>query len=135
MQQPIETATERPNNYLVRSIIFLLVLSPLCLLLGASSLYTAWKILTGPPVISEIPGWMSAFFELLRVVVALIGFFTPIVALIQAFKVNSEFDAGNYVGATNASKTAAKRCRESLILLILLILIMAVDLLRYFSKT
>lgn len=131
--QNLESRPDRPNNYLVRSIIFLLVLSPLCLLIGASSLYTTWNILTGPPVRSETPAAMRAFFEILRVVMALIGFFIPIAAIAQSLKVNREFDAGNFGGAAKASKSAAKRCRESLILLVLVLVIMAVDLLRYFT--
>jgi hypothetical protein len=134
MQQPMETRPERPPNHLVRAIILLLLLLPLCLLVGGSSLYAAWTILTGPPVISETPAWMRALMELLRVVVALIGFFMPLAALAQAVKVNSEFDAGNYGGAEKASKAAAAYSRQSLIIFALIILIMAVDLLRYFAS-
>ena len=132
--QSMEAKPERPPNYLVRSIIFLLVLSPLCLLIGGSSLFTIWNILTGPPFISETPVWMRVLMELFRVVATLIGFFLPIVALAQALKVNTEYDAGNFVGAAAASKSAARRCRESLILLSLILIIMALDLLRYFNS-
>ena len=76
---------------------------------------------------------MRAFFELLRVVVGLIGFFIPIAALVQSLKVNKEFDVGNFGGAETASNSAARRCRESLILLVLILIIMGLDLLRYFS--
>jgi hypothetical protein len=132
--QSQETRPERPPNRIVGAIILLLVLSPLCLLLGVSSLYSTWTILTGPPVISETPAWMRAFFELLRVVMGLCGFFIPISAVVQALKVNREFDAGNYGGAANASKLAAKRTKEGLIFLALVILIMTIDLLRYFTS-
>ena len=128
------TQQERPPNHLVRAIVLLLVLSPLCLLIGGSSLYAAWNILTGSPVISEIPAWMRALMQLLRVFVALIAFFMPIVALARAVRVNPEFDAGNYAGSEKASKLAASHCRQSLIFLVLLLLIMALDLLRYFTS-
>jgi hypothetical protein len=49
---------ERPPNHLVRAIILLLLLVPICLLIGGSSFFTAWSILTGPPVRSEVPAWM-----------------------------------------------------------------------------
>jgi hypothetical protein len=133
-QQSPETRPERPPNYLIRAIVLLLVLSPLCLLLGVSSLYTTWIILTGPAVISETPAWMRAFFELLRVVMGMCGFFIPIFAVFQALKVNREFDAGNYGGAAQASKLAGRRTKEGLILLVLVILVMAIDLLRYFTS-
>lgn len=134
MQTPTETRPERPPNYLVRAIILLVILSPLCLLIGGSSLYATFSILTGPPVISETPVWMRALMQLLRVVVGLMGFFMPIVALARALKVNSEFDAGNYGGAAIASKSAGAHCRQSLIFLVLILLIMALELLRYFSS-
>jgi hypothetical protein len=132
--QAMEARPERPPNYIVRAIIFLLILSPLCLLFGGSSLFTAWTILTGPPVRSEIPVSMRALMELIRFVVALIGFFVPIIAMIQALKVYTEFDAGNYGGAAKASKAAANYCRQSLILLVLILIIMTFDLLRYFAS-
>jgi hypothetical protein len=132
--QPVGERPERPPNYLVRAIILLVVLLPLCLLLGGSSLFAAWSILTGPTVISEIPVWMRALMQLLRVVVASISFFMPIMALVQALKVNREFDAGNYGGAAAASRLAGKYCRQSLIFVVLIILIMAVDLLNYFTS-
>jgi hypothetical protein len=129
----LETRPERPSNHLARAIILLLLLMPLCLLIGGSSFVAAWSILTGPPVRSESPAWLRALMESFKVVVALIGFFMPVAALVQAVKVNSEFDAGNYVGAAAASKSAAAYCRQSLILLVLIVLIMATDLLRYFA--
>lgn len=128
--QPADMHLERPPNHLVRSII-LLLLVPLCLLVGGSSSYEAWSILTGPPFRSEVPAWWRAVMELIKAFVALIAFFMPIAALIQALKVNTEFDAGNYGGATAASQAAAKYCRQSLIFLVLIIIIMAADLLRY----
>lgn len=69
--------------------------------------------------------------ELIKAFVALIAFFMPIAALIQALKVNTEFDAGNYGGAAAASQAAAKYCRQSIIFLVLILIIMATDLLRY----
>jgi hypothetical protein len=142
MQQSVETPSgqvidarpERPPNHLMRAIILLLLLVPLCLLMGASSFYTAWSILTGPPFRSESPIWMRALMELLKAVVAVMGFFMPIAALVQALKVNSEYDAGNYGGAEAASKSAAGYSRQSLIFLVLILIIMAADLLRYYAS-
>lgn len=134
MQPQIETRPDRPPNYIVRAIVLLLIMAPLCVLLGSSSLYATWSVLTGPTVRSEIPVWMRALMQLMRAVVALIGFFTPFVALAQALRVNREYDAGNYGGAETASKSAARQCRQSLILLVLIIVIMALDFLRYFSS-
>ena len=124
---------ERPSNSLVFAIVMLVILLPLCLLLGTSSLYTAWKLLEGPQYRSETPVWMGAFFQLLRAIVALLGVFVPIKGMIQALKVNSEYDAGNYAGAEAASKSAASQCRQSVIFLVLIFLIMAVDLLTFFA--
>jgi hypothetical protein len=134
MQPQIETRPDHPPNYIARAVVLLLIMAPLCFLLGSSSIYTTWSILTGPPLISEIPVWMRALMQLLKVVVGLIGFFMPFMAIVQALKVNREFDAGNYGGAENASKSAARQCRQSLILLVLIILIMGLDFLRYFSS-
>ena len=131
--QTMEPRPERPSNHLARAIILLLILLPLCLLVGGSSFAAAWTILMGPPVRSESPAWLRALMESFKVVVALIGFFMPIAALVQALKVNSEFNAGNYAGAAAASKSAAAYCRQSLILLVLIVLVMATDLLRYFA--
>ncbi|MBV9958370.1 MAG: CD225/dispanin family protein [Acidobacteria bacterium] len=132
MQQPgMAREPERPPNYLVRAIILLVLLAPLCLLLGLSSAYAALVALTGPPVMSETPAWMRALMDLLRAVVGLIGFFMPIAALVQALKVNGEYNAGNYAGAEKASKTAGAYCRQSIIILVIVIFIMGVDLLRY----
>jgi Interferon-induced transmembrane protein len=129
-----ETRPERPPNYLVRTIILILLLTPLCLLLGLSSLSTMWTILTGPPVRSEVPAWMRALMEFLRVVAAATGLFTPVVALIQSLKVNSSFDAGDYIGAANASKSAQSYSRQSFIILIVIIVIMVADMLRYYAS-
>lgn len=71
--------------------------------------------------------------QLLRVVVALIGFFIPIIAVINALKVNREFDAGNYVGAEKASRMAKSYSRQSIIFLVLMLLIMVLDLVIYMS--
>jgi hypothetical protein len=130
--QPMAREPERPPNYVVRAIILLLLLAPLCLLLGLSSAYAAWSALTGPPVISEIPAWMRALMDLLRVIVGLTGFFLPLAALVQALKVNGEYDAVNYGGADRASKSAASYCRQSLVILVIVILLMGLDLVRYF---
>ena len=131
MQQPVDARPERPPNYLTRSIIVLVLLVPLCLLIGGSSVYTTWSVLTGPPVRSESPVWYMVFFELIRVVAALIGIFLPITALVQAVKVNTEYDAGNYGGAAAASKAAARHSRESIMILVIMLLLMGADLLRY----
>lgn len=139
MQQPVGTSSGqppatpplRPPNHLARAIVLLVLLVPLCLLIGGSSAYEAWSILMGPPFRSEVPAWWRAVLELVRVFVALIAFFMPVAALAQSLKVNKEFDAGNYTGAATASKAAANYCRQSLILLVLILIIMAADLLRY----
>lgn len=132
--QPLETRPERPPTHLVRAIILLVLLVPLCLLIGGSSSYAAWTILTGPPVRSESPAWLRAVMELLRVLVALIGLFMPMAAVGQALKVNSEYNGGNYGGAAKASKSAAAYCRQSLILFVVVLLMMSADLLRYFAS-
>jgi Interferon-induced transmembrane protein len=133
--QPVDTRPERPPNYLIRAIILALLLMPLGLLLGLSSLYETFRILTGPPVISEVPAWWRAFMEFLRAVVGLMGFFMPIVGLVKAIKVNSEYNAGNYAGAEAASKSAAHYGRQNIIFLVLILVIMGIDLLRYFSAS
>jgi hypothetical protein len=127
----LDTRPERPPNYQGRAIVLLVVLAPLCLLLGGSSCYEAWSILTGPPFRSEVPAWWRAVMELLKAFVALIAFFMPVAALLRALKVNKEYDAGNYGEATEASKQAAKYCRQSVIFLVLILIIMGADLLRY----
>ena len=66
---------------------------------------------------------------------ALTGIFLPITAVVQAAKVNSEYDAGNYAGAEAASKAAAKHTRESMIILVIIIVLMAADLLNYSTRT
>jgi hypothetical protein len=131
--QPVDTRPERPPNYLLRAIILMLILMPLCLLLGVGSLYDTWRILTGPAVRSEIPSWFRALMEFLKAFVGIVGFFMPLAALVQSFKVNSEYEAGNYIGADKASKAAQGYCRQSIILLVLVIVIMATDVLRYLS--
>lgn len=133
--QPVDTRPERPPNYLVRAIILALLLMPLGLLLGLSSLYGTWHILTGPPVISESPAWWRALMEFLRAVVGLMGFFMPIAALVKAIKVNSEYDAGNYAGAEAASKSATHYCRQNIIFLVIILMLMAIDLLRYSASS
>jgi hypothetical protein len=133
--QPIDARPERPPNYVARATVLMVVLVPLCLLLGSSSLFAAWLILTGPPFRSEIPAWMSALMQLLRVLVAVIGLYVPLKAFFMALKVNSEFDAGNYGGAEKASKSAATYCRQSIIYVVLIVMIMGVDLLRYFFSS
>ena len=130
---PVDSRPERPPNYLVRAIILMLLLMPLCFLVGGSSLYATWHILTGPPVISESPAWWRALMEFLKALVGIMGFFMPVAALVQALKVNSEYTAGNYGGALAASKSAAGYCRQSIIFLVLILFIMATDLLRYFA--
>jgi hypothetical protein len=131
--QPVNARPERPPNYLLRAIILTLILIPLCLLLGIGSLYDGWMFLTGPPIRSEIPSWLRAVMEFLKAFVGIVGFFMPLVALVKALKVNSEYAAGNYVGADAASKGAQAYCRQSLIFLVLVIIIMATDVLRYLS--
>ena len=129
--QPVDTRPERPPNYLVRAIILALLLMPLGLLLGLSSLYGTFHILTGPPFRSEAPAWWRALMEFLRAVVGLMGFFMALVGLVKAFRVNSEYAAGNYGGAEAASKSAAHYSRQNIIFLVIIILLMALDVLRY----
>jgi hypothetical protein len=131
--QPVDTRPERPPNYLVWAIILMLILMPLCLLLGSSSLYGTWRILTGPAVRSEIPYGFRAFMEALKALVGIMGFFMPIVGLYKALKVNSEYNAGNYGGAIAASKAAQGYCRQSVIYLVVVVVIMATDVFRYLS--
>jgi hypothetical protein len=133
--QPVDTRPERPPNYLVGAIILALLLMPLGLLIGLSSLYGTWHILTGPPVISESPAWWRALMEFLRAVVGLMGFLMAIAGLVKAIKVNSEYNAGNYGGAEAASKSAAHYCRQNIIFLVVILVIMATDLLRYFAAS
>lgn len=130
-----ETRPVRPPDYRVRAIVLLVLLVPLCLLIGGSSLYEAWSLMTGPPFRSEVPAWWSALMQLLRVFVTLIAFFMPVAALGQSVKVNREFDAGNYGGAETASKAAARYCRQSVIFLVLILIMMAADLLRYAGRS
>lgn len=132
---PVDTRPERPPNHLVRAIILALLLMPLGLLLGLSSLYGTFHILTGPPIISEAPAWWRALMEFLRAVVGLMGFIMALAGLVKAFKVNSEYAAGNYVGAEAASKSAAHYCRQNIIFLVIIILIMALDVLRYSTSS
>ena len=133
--QPVDTRPERPPNYLVGAIILALLLMPLGLLIGLSSLYGTWYILTGPPVISESPAWWRALMEFLRAVVGLMGFLMAIAGLVKAIKVNAEYNAGNYGGAEAASKSAAHYCRQNIIFLVVILVIMATDLLRYFAAS
>ena len=130
---PVDSRPERPPNYMVRAIILMLLVMPLCFLVGGSSLYATWHILTGPPVISESPVWWRALMEFLKALVGIMGFFMPVAALVQAIKVNSKYTAGNYGGALAASKSAAGYCKQSIIFLVLIVIIMATDLLRYFA--
>jgi hypothetical protein len=129
--QPVDTRPERPPNYLVRAIVLALFLIPLGLLIGLSSLYGTWRILTGPPAMSETPAMWRAFMEFLRAVVGLMGFFMALAAIAKAVKVNSEYTAGNYAGAEAASKAAAHYCRQNIIFLVIIIVMMALDVLRY----
>ena len=131
--QPVDARPERPPNYLVRAIILMLLLMPLCLLLGSSSLYGTWRILTGPAVRSEVPYGFRALMEFLKALVGIMGFFMPVAALVKAIKVNAEYDVGDYGGAIAASKAAQGYCRQSIIFLVLVIIIMATDVLRYLS--
>jgi hypothetical protein len=133
--QPIDTRPERPPNYLVRAIILALLLMPLGLLLGLSSLYGTFHILTGPPFRSEVPAWWRALMEFLRAVVGLMGFFMALVGLVKAIKVNSEYASGNYAGAEAASKSAAHYSRQNIIFLVIIFVIMATDLLQYFAAS
>src|SRR3982751_90493 len=96
--QPVDARPERPPNYLVRAIILMLLLMPLCLLLGSSSLYGTWRILTGPAVRSEVPYGFRALMEFLKAIVGIMGFFMPVAALVKAIKVNADYDAGDYAG-------------------------------------
>ncbi|MGB7922290.1 MAG: CD225/dispanin family protein [Pyrinomonadaceae bacterium] len=132
---PLDTRPDRPPNHLVRAIIVALFLLPLGLLIGLSSLYGTWHILTGPPVRSESPAMWRAFMEFLRAVVGLMGAFMSIAAIAKAANVNSEYAAGNYIGAEAASKAAANYTRQNIIILVLILIIMAIDVLRYSTSS
>ena len=134
LAQPVDSRPERPPNSLVRAIVLMLLLMPLCLLIGGSSLYETWRILTGPPVISESPAWWRALMEFLKALVGIMGFFMPVAAFVKAIKVNSEYTAGNYGGALAASKSAAGYCKQSIIFLVLILIIMATDVLQYLAS-
>jgi hypothetical protein len=141
MQQPVGMppvqpvlGPERPPDYLARSIILLVILGPLCLFVGGSWLYTGLSLLTGPTGRSEVPAGMRAVMEFLKTFVAAVGLIMPIMAVVKAAKVNSEFDAGNYAGADADSKAAAKYSKQSILLLLLIFIIMATELLRYFGS-
>ena len=69
--------------------------------------------------------------EFLRAVVGLMGFFMALVGLVKAIKVNPEYASGNYAGAEAASKAAAHYSRQNIIFLVIIILLMALDVLRY----
>ena len=125
---------ERPHDYLARSIVLLVILGPLCLFVGGSWLYTGLTLLTGPTGRSEVPAGMRALMEFLKAFVAVVGLIMPIMAVVKAAKVNSEFDTGNYAGADADSKAAAKYSKQSILFLVLIIIIMATELLRYFGS-
>ncbi|HKC65000.1 MAG TPA: CD225/dispanin family protein [Pyrinomonadaceae bacterium] len=139
MQQPAGTPPVqpvlRPPDYLARSIILLVILGPLCLFVGGSWLYTGLSLLTGPTGRSEVPAGMRALMEFLKAFVAVAGLIMPIIAVVKAAKVNSEFNAGNYAGADAASKSAATYSKQSILFLVLILIIMATELLRYFGSS
>ena len=133
--QPYEASAPRPPNYLLRSIIVAIFLLPLALLFGLSSLVGFLAILTGPPVISEIPWGMRALMQALRALAACGGIIAPLGAIINGLKVNSRFAAGDRAGAAAAAKTARSHSLTSIILLVLLTLMMGVDVLEYMTST
>ncbi len=135
LNQPYEANATRPPNYLPRSIVVAVLLLPLALLFGLSSLIGFIAILTGPPVISEIPWGMRALMQALRVLAACGGIIAPLGAILNGLKVNSRFDAGDIAGAAAASKTARSHSLTSIILLILLALMMGLDVLEYMTST
>ena len=124
----------RPPSYLLRAVVWTLVLVPLGLLIGVSKLYDALNILFGPPFRSEVPAWMSALMAALAGVAGLLGIFTPVAALVKALQVNSRFDAGDYLGAESASKRAHYYSRQNIIFLFILIILMLTDVFRYLSR-
>lgn len=131
--QPYEASAPRPPNYLPRSIVVAVFLLPLALLFGLSSLAGFLAILTGPPVISEIPWGMRALMQALRVLAACGGIIAPLGAIINGFKVNSRFAAGDITGAAAAAKTARSHSLTSSIMLVLLALMMGLDVLEYLN--
>lgn len=125
--------SERPPNHLVRAIILFLLVVPIALILAASKVVDTWSILAAPSFRSEIPrGWV-ALMEILRGLVAVMAVFTPIAALVKSLQVNRRFEAGDFSGAERASKSSAYYSKQSIIFLILIILIIATDLLRFLA--
>lgn len=128
------TPIARPPSYLARAIVLTLLLVPLGLLIAASKLVETLNILFGTPFRSEIPAWMSALMSILAGVAALLGIFTPIIALIKSLQVNSKFNAGDYLGAESASKRAASYSKQSIIFLFVLAVLIFTDIFRYLAR-
>jgi hypothetical protein len=132
---PGEAKITRPPNYLVRAIILSLLLVPMGLLIAASKFVETLSILYGPPYRSEIPAWMSALMAVLAGLAGFMGIFMPLAALFKSLQVNSRFNAGDYLGAENASKRSAYYSKQSIIFLIALSFIIFADIFRYLSAT
>lgn len=132
--QPYEARAARPPNYLLRSIIVAVFLLPLALLFGLSSFVGFLAVLTGPPVISEIPWGMRALMQALRFLAACGGIIAPVGAIINGLKVNSRWAAGDTAGAAAAAKAARSHSLTSIIMLVLLALMMGLDVLEYMNS-
>jgi uncharacterized membrane protein YphA (DoxX/SURF4 family) len=117
----------------VRSIVFTVLLVPLGSLLALSKLVETVNILSGPPFRSEIPAWMSALMSALAGLAAVLGIFTPFAALYKSLQVNSKYNAGDYLGAENASKRAAYYSKQNIIFLFILAVLIFTDLFRYLA--
>jgi hypothetical protein len=133
-QSPGGAQPARPPNYLGRAILLTLLLVPLGLLIAASKLVETINILFGTPFRSETPAWMSALMAILAGVAALLGIFTPTLALIKSLQVNSKFNAGDYLGAESASKRAAYYSKQSIIFLVVLAILIFTDIFRYLAR-
>ena len=123
----------QPPTYLTRAIVLAVLLVPLGLLFGLSSLYTAYLAFFGPPAISEIPGGFRALMQIVRAFVGLFGVFVSLAAVVQASKVSRLAASGDFNGATTASKNAAGLTKQGLLNLVAILLLMGIDMLDYLS--
>jgi hypothetical protein len=123
----------QPPTYFTRAIVLAVVLVPLGLLFGLSSLYTAYLAFFGPPVMSEVPGAFRGFMQLVRALVGLFGVFVSLAAVVQASKVSRLAASGDFNGATTASKNASGLTKQALLNLAAILLLMGLDMLDYLS--
>jgi hypothetical protein len=124
----------RPPNHLAGAFVLSLLLVPIGLLIAASKLVETINILFGPPYRSETPAWMNALMSIMAGVVALMGIYMAVAALIKSLQVNSRFLAGDYSGAKSASERSASYSKQSIIFLIALSFILFTDIFRYLAS-